>query len=302
MSAASATPAQVEIGSRRLRLTNLDKVLYPADGTTKAEVVRWYADAAAALAPYAARRPVTRKRWPDGVAAPSFFEKNLPKGTPDWIARATLAHSDRDVTYPLIPADATDALATLVWFAQCGALELHVPQWRLLDDEPQRPDRLVIDLDPGPGAGLDECAMVALAARARLRAERLEPVAVTSGSKGMALYAPLAGSTLQQSDADEVSAYVKGLAQELTRELPDLVLWRMTTALRPGKVFLDWSQNNGKKTTIAPWSLRGRDHAFVAVPRSWDEVEAGGLEQLTMDAARERLADPDPLAALSDPR
>ncbi len=302
MSAASATPAQVEIGSRRLRLTNLDKVLYPADGTTKAEVVRWYADAAAALAPYAARRPVTRKRWPDGVAAPSFFEKNLPKGTPDWIARATLAHSDRDVTYPLIPTDATDALATLVWFAQCGALELHVPQWRLLDDEPQRPDRLVIDLDPGPGAGLDECVTVALAARARLRAERLEPVAVTSGSKGMALYAALAGSTLQQSDADEVSAYVKGIAQELTRELPDLVLWRMTTALRPGKVFLDWSQNNGKKTTIAPWSLRGRDHAFVAVPRSWDEVEAGGLKQLTMDAARERLADPDPLAVLADPR
>jgi bifunctional non-homologous end joining protein LigD len=288
----------VEIGARRVRLTNLDKVLYPLDGTTKAEVVRWYADAAPALAPYACERPVTRKRWPDGVAAPSFFEKNLPAGTPDWVARVTLPHTDRDITYPLIPSDPTDALATLVWFAQSGALELHVPQWQVLEGAPQPPDRVVIDLDPGPGAGLDECSTVALEIRDRMQDAGLAAVPVTSGSKGMQLYAALRGSRIEGASSEITSEYVKQLAQGLTRDLPDLVVWRMTKDLRPGKVFVDWSQNNGRKTTIAPWSLRGRDHAFVAVPRTWDEVAAGGMTHLTIDQARERLAEPDPLALL----
>jgi bifunctional non-homologous end joining protein LigD len=288
----------VEIGTRRVRLTNLEKVLYPLDGTTKAEVVRWYADAAPALAPYASSRPVTRKRWPDGVAAASFFEKNLPAGTPDWIERVTLAHTERDITYPLIPDDPTDALATLVWFAQCGALELHVPQWRVADGAPQGPDRVVIDLDPGPGAGLDECGAVALEISDRMQDADLVPVPVTSGSKGMQLYAALRGSRIEGASTEITSEYVKQLAQALTNDLPDLVVWRMTKDLRPGKVFVDWSQNNGRKTTIAPWSLRGRDHAFVAVPRTWDEVRAGGMTHLTIDAARERLADPDPLELL----
>ena len=299
MSGAGSSPQHVEIGARRVRLTNLDKVLYPRDGTTKAEVVRWYADAAPALAPYAALRPVTRKRWPDGVAAASFFEKNLPGGTPDWVARVTLPHTDRDITYPLIPDVATDALATLVWFAQCGALELHVPQWRVEGDVPQPPDRLVVDLDPGPGAGLDECAVVAREIRDRMRDDGLHSVPVTSGSKGMQLYAALTGSAIDGASTEITSEYVKQLAQALTRDLPELVVWRMTKDLRPGKVFLDWSQNNGRKTTIAPWSLRGRDHAFVAAPRDWDEVERGGMLHLTIDAARERLADPDPLAVLT---
>lgn len=298
MSGAGSSPQHVEIGTRRVRLTNLDKVLYPADGTTKAEVVRWYADAAPALAPYACDRPVTRKRWPDGVAAASFFEKNLPAGTPDWIERVTLPHTDRDITYPLIPDEPTDALATLVWFAQCGALELHVPQWRVVDGAPQPPDRVVIDLDPGPGAGLDECSTVALEIRDRMQDADLVAVPVTSGSKGMQLYAALRGSRIEGASTEITSEYVKQLAQALTRDLPDLVLWRMTKDLRPGKVFVDWSQNNGRKTTIAPWSLRGREHAFVAVPRTWDEVRAGGMTHLTIDAARERLADPDPLAVL----
>jgi bifunctional non-homologous end joining protein LigD len=298
MSGAGSSPTSVEIGSRRLRLTNLDKVLYPADGTTKAEIVRWYADAAPLLAPHATLRPVTRKRWPDGVEATPFFEKNMPAGAPDWVARVTLPHSDRDITYPLLPEDHLDALATLVWFAQSGALELHVPQWSVVDGVPQLPDRLVIDLDPGPGTGLDECAEVALASRALLAAQSLAAFPVTSGSKGMQLYAALHGSSLEGSDSAAVSEFVKTMAQQLTKDLPDLVVWRMTTSLREGKVFVDWSQNNGRKTTIAPWSLRGRAQPFVAVPRTWDEVERGGLTHLTLHEAAERLGAPDPLASL----
>jgi len=293
MESSGASPSTVEIGSRRLRLTNLDKVLYPATGTTKAEVVRWYADAAPRLAPLAQLRPVTRKRWPDGVDHDPFFEKNLPRGTPDWIERVTIAHTDRDIDYPLIPADTLDALATLVWFAQQGALELHVPQWRVGDGGPLDPDRLVIDLDPGPGTGLAECTEVAVAARELLLADGLHPQPVTSGSKGMQLYAPLAGSVLEGAASDTVSEHVKRLAQQLSKDLPDLVVWRMTKELRVGRVLVDWSQNNGRKTTIAPWSLRGRDEPRVAVPRSWSELE-GPLHQLVIDEARERLADPDP--------
>ncbi len=293
MNASGATPSTVEIGSRRIRLTNLDKVLYPATSTTKSEVVRWYADAAPHLAPLALDRPVTRKRWPDGVHNDPFFEKNLPRGTPYWIERVTIAHSDRDIDYPLIPHDPVDALATLVWFAQQGALELHVPQWTVHDGVASTPDRFVVDLDPGPGTGLAECSEVALAARELLAQDGLETWPVTSGSKGMQLYAPLAGSVLEGREADDVSAHAKRLAQTLARQLPDLVVWQMTKDLRVDKVFVDWSQNNGRKTTIAPWSLRGRERPQVAVPRSWDEL-GSGLEQLGIDAARERLADDDP--------
>lgn len=293
MESSGASPSTVEIGSRRLRLTNLDKVLYPATGTTKAEVVRWYADAAPRLARHAHARPVTRKRWPDGVLHDPFFEKNLPRGTPEWIARVTIAHSDRDIDYPLIPDDPLDALATLVWFAQQGALELHVPQWRIVDGAPALPDRLVVDLDPGPGTGLAECAVVAHAARELLAADGLHAQPVTSGSKGMQLYADLAGSVLDGAEADAVSAHAKSLAQSLAGQLPDLVVWRMTKDLRVDRVFVDWSQNNGRKTTIAPWSLRGRETPCVAVPRAWDELDRP-MHQLTLDEARERLADPEP--------
>jgi bifunctional non-homologous end joining protein LigD len=299
MDAPGATPSTVEIGPHRLRLTNLEKVLYPATGTTKAEVVRWYADAAVRLAALAHDRPVTRKRWPDGVAADPFFEKNLPRGAPDWVSRVRIAHSDRDVDYPLIPQDPTDALATLVWFAQQGALELHVPQWRVGEGAALPPDRLVVDLDPGPGTGLAECSVVAVAARELLAGDGLTAYAATSGSKGMQLYAPLAGSTLAGAGADVVSEHAKSLAQRLTRDLPDLVVWRMTKDLRLGKVFVDWSQNNGRKTTIAPWSLRGREFPCVAAPRGWDEV-GPSLAQLSLDEARERLDEPDPWGGALD--
>ena len=199
---------------------------------------------------------------------------------------ATASRSGRDsVTYPLV-----HDLATLVYLVNLGSLELHVPQWRVDDDGvPQHPDRLVIDLDPGPGAGLAECARVALLVRERMAVAGLTLEPVTSGSKGMQVYAALDG----RRSSEEVSAVTKALAQHLTERHPDLVLWQMTKALRPGKVFLDWSQNAAAKTTICPWSLRGRTLPQVATPRTWSEVEDAAegrreLTQLTLDAALAR--------------
>ena len=274
------TSQSVSVAGRTLRVSNLDKVLYPATGTTKGEVLTYYVTHAERLLPELAGRPVTRIRWPEGVARDHFFEKNLPPGAPDWLPRVTVptpgSSRGRDtITFPLV----TD-LAGLVYLVNLGSLELHVPQWRVDEDgRPLPPDRLVVDLDPGPGAGLAECSRVALLVRERLAAVGLSSRPVTSGSKGMQLYAGLEG----RRSSDEVSAVAKALAEHLEEEHPALITSRMTKALRPGKVFLDWSQNNGAKTTICPWSLRGRERPQVALPRSWDEVEAAaaGEEPLT---------------------
>jgi bifunctional non-homologous end joining protein LigD len=283
----------VEVEGREIRLTNLDKVLYPATGTTKAEVIAYYSAVAAEILPWLRDRPVTRKRWPHGVTGTSFFEKNLPAGTPDWVPRVTLHHvgtrsgrGERDLDYPLV-----HNAATLVWLAQGGALELHAPQWRLdpRSGQPLEPDRLVIDLDPGPAAGLDECAEVALLARQMLAPHGLELHPVMSGSKGMQMYAGLPPSTERGAEllarAGSVSDYARALAQALERELPDLVVSQMKRELRPGKVFVDWSQNNPAKTTITPWSLRGREEPTAAVPSTWAEVERGGLRQRSLQQA-----------------
>lgn len=270
----------VSVAGRTLRVSNLDKVLYPSTGTTKGEVLTYYVTHADQILPELQGRPVTRIRWPEGVAQDHFFEKNLPPGAPDWLPRVTVptpgSSRGRDtITFPLV----TD-LAGLVYLVNLGSLELHVPQWRVDDDgRPQPPDRMVVDLDPGPGAGLAECARVALLVRDRLEGVGLAAHPVTSGSKGMQLYADLEGTR----SSDEVSAVAKALAEHLEEEHPGLITSRMTKALRPGKVFLDWSQNNGAKTTICPWSLRGRERPQVALPRAWDEVEsaAAGDEPLT---------------------
>ena len=261
---------QVHVAGRTLRVSSLDKILYPSTGTTKGEVLNYYVQIADRLLPELAGRPVTRIRWPHGVGGESFFEKNVPSGVPDWLPRVTITgHGSRSgratVTYPLV----TD-LAALVYLVNLGSLELHVPQWRVdKEGTPLPPDRLVIDLDPGPGAGLVECARVALLVADRLESVGLECLAVTSGSKGMQLYAELDGDR----SSDEVSAVTKALAQQLTEQHPDLVLWQMAKAKRGGKIFLDWSQNNAAKTTICPYSLRGREHPNVAAPRTWDEIE-----------------------------
>ncbi len=308
----SSKSQTVTIDGRRLRLTNPDKVLYPATGTTKAEVISYYVAVADRLLPHASGRPVTRKRWPDGVGtvgeAPGggsgpraekstdlFFEKNLPDSAPDWVRRVVVRHKSHVNVYPLV-----DGPAALAWLGQVAALELHVPQWQVeADGAPRRPDRLVLDLDPGPGVGLAECVEVAHAARDLLADVGLEAFPVTSGSKGLHLYAHLTG----EHDADYVNAFARQVAAALQDELPDLVVSSMKKSLREGRVLVDWSQNNQAKTTIAPYSLRGRAAAagegpFVAAPRTWDEL-GPDLRHLTMEEVLER--DDDPLAGL-DPQ
>ena len=288
------TTQTVEVEGRRLALSNLEKVLYPATGTTKAEVLAYYTAVAPVLLPHLADRPVTRKRWPDGVESAPFFEKNVPMGAPDWVRRVRLPVPGSTKDRETIDFTLIDGLADLVWTANLAALEIHVPQWTVGPRGAVRgPDRLVVDLDPGPPAGLAECTEVAFAARERLAADGLECVPVTSGGKGMQLYAPISG----RQDAMTVHAYAKAVAEELERAMPRLVVSRMTKALRPGKVLFDWSQNHPAKTTISPYSLRGRDVPTAAAPRTWEELEAGGLAQLTSDEVTERLAADGDLAA-----
>lgn len=286
---------QVDVEGRTLRLVNLDKVMYPRTGTTKAEVLQYYAEVAPVLLPVLADRAVTRIRWPHGTGAASFFEKNVPGGTPSWVRVVTVPTSgsrtksqeDGELRFPIV-----DSLATLTWLVNLAALELHVHQWTVdADGRPENPNRLVIDLDPGEPAGLMECSQVALLVRERLRADGLEARAVTSGSKGLHVYADLDRSR----GSNEIRDYAKGLAEELEAAKPALVVSQMTKARRGGRVFFDWSQNVGAKTTIAPYSLRGRELPTVAAPRTWDEVEAGaedplGLEQLRFTEVLERLS------------
>jgi len=286
-----AQKVTVEVDGRRMRLSSLEKVMYPKAGTTKAQVIDYYARIAPVILPHLRDRAVTRIRFPHGVGDMQFFEKNIPAGTPSWIRRA-----GRDPVFPLI-----DDLAGLTFFANLNSLELHVHQWRYAgegrDAEALNPDRLVIDLDPGPGTGLHECARVALVVRERLGRIGLDTVPVTSGSKGLQLYAVLPGA----HTSDEIRDTVQQLAQELTKAHPDLIVWKMAKELRPGKIFLDWSQNVAAKTTVCPYSLRGRDRPTVAAPRSWDEIESGAdggeLEQLTADEVLDRVARDGDLAA-----
>jgi bifunctional non-homologous end joining protein LigD len=286
----------VSVGGHRLKLTNLGKVLYPETGTTKAEVLDYYTRIADVLIPHARNRPVTRKRWVEGVGTDVkpgtvFFEKNLPDSAPAWIPRRDIQHSDHVNSYPLV-----NDLATLAWMAQQASLELHVPQWRFgKGGSRQNPDRLVLDLDPGDGAGLPECVEVAKLVRAILDGMGLEAFPVTSGSKGIHLYAALDGSWTTQ----QVSDVAHELARSLEADHPDLVVSDMKKTLRTGKVLLDWSQNNGNKTTIVPYSLRGRMRPTVAAPRTWRELLAPGLRQLEMHEVLERVATKgDPIAEL----
>ncbi len=277
----AARKATVLVGDRRIALTNTDKVLYPVTGTTKGQVIAYYERVAPWMIPHVKDRPVTRKRWANGVEGTVFFEKNLPDSAPDWVRHHTIAHKEHDTEYPIV-----DDLPTLVWMAQQAALELHVPQWRFGPrGAQQHPDRLVLDLDPGEGVGLPECVEVALAAREILHGMGLDPYPVTSGSKGIHLYAALDG----RATTAQVSDVAHELARALEQDLPDLVLSSMSRAERRGKVFVDWSQNNGNKTTIAPYSLRGRDRPTVAAPRTWQELEERGFAQLELEEVLDRL-------------
>jgi bifunctional non-homologous end joining protein LigD len=294
------TEVRVEVDGRTLKLSNLDKVLYPRTGTTKGEVLNYYAQVSEAMLPLLKDRCATRVRWPNGVEKQSFFEKNIPNGTPSWVRTAEVPTtgsraqaSGRAKNGDVLVFPVVDDLATLTWLANLAALELHVHQWTVTKaGKPQKANRLVIDLDPGEGAGLHECCQVALMVRDKLAERNLETEAVTSGSKGMHLYAALT----RRLDSDDSTALAKKVAEELAKEQSKLVTATMTKSKRSGKVFLDWSQNAGSKTTLSPYSLRGRELPTVATPVSWEEVEAGaedvlGLEQFRFEEVLERLTD-----------
>ena len=257
----------VQVEDRSLTLSNLDKVLYPAAGFTKAQVIDYYLRISTVMLPHLASRPVTIKRYPEGVDGQFFYQKNAPAGTPDWVPTARLPSPGSTKSRETIEYILGGDLPTLIWAANLAALELHTPMWR--HPSVGEPDLLVFDLDPGPPATITKCCQVALLLRPALADLGLEPLAKTSGGKGMQLYARLTGMTSEQA-----SDLAKGLAERLEREKPDLVVSRMTKALRPGKVLIDWSQNNAAKTTIAPYSLRARPEPTVSTPVTWDEVEA----------------------------
>ncbi|MGO4300557.1 ATP-dependent DNA ligase [Leifsonia sp. RAF41] len=288
----------VDIDGHRLKLSNLDKVMYPETGTTKADIFGYYNAVADAMIPHVRDRIATRKRWVHGVGTPDdpaqvFFQKDLdPRSTPDWVRQVAIEHSSGTKSYPLV-----NDRATLIWLAQIASLEIHVPQWRVgPDGERRNPDRLVLDLDPGEGVTLTDCADVARLARAILTDMGLHPLPVTSGSKGIHLYAALDGT----QTSERISAVAHELARALEADHPDLVVSDMKKALRTGKVLVDWSQNNGSKTTIAPYSLRGRFEPTVAAPRTWEELESSNLRHLDYREVMDRLKQQgDPLAELS---
>ncbi|MEU3775973.1 non-homologous end-joining DNA ligase [Streptomyces sp. NPDC032472] len=250
------------VEGRRISLSNLDKVLYPETGFTKGEVLHYYATVAGPLLAHIHNRPVSFLRYPDGPDGQLFFTKNPPPGTPAWVKTAPVPRSDDPSAEQVVVAD----LPSLMWAANL-VVEFHVHQWPA--GSPAVADRMILDLDPGPPATVVECCAAALWLRERLAADGLDAYPKTSGAKGLHLSVPL-----EPTPSARVSAYAKALAQEAERALPDLVVHRMAKALRPGKVFVDHSQNAAAKTTAAPYTLRARARQAVSAPVAWDEVEA----------------------------
>jgi len=263
-----------EVGGRRLTLSNLDKVMYPATGLTKAGVVDYYARVAPAMLPHLRGRAVTMVRWPDGVDGPSFFEKRCPPHAPEWVRTAAI---DADLV-----ACVVDDVPTLVWMANLAALELHTPQATV--DDPDHPTSLVLDLDPGPPAGVLDCCRVALELRGLLSELGLVAVVKTSGGKGLHLAVPVRGAT-----ADDTKTFARALGEVLAKQDPKRVTIVMARDQRRGRVFVDWSQNDRHKTTVCAYSLRARERPFVSAPVSWDEVahalDAGDPALLAFDAS-----------------
>jgi len=263
----------VDVEGHQLALTNLEKVLYPQVGFTKGQVLDYYTRIAPVLLPHLAGRALTRKRYPDGVDGMVFFEKNAPRGTPDWVRTVILPSPGSSKGRETIEYVVVDGLPALVWTANLAALELHTHMWRVAARRragahvASPPDLVVFDLDPGEPATVVECCQVALLLREAMQADGLDPIAKTSGSKGLQLYAraPRGGDT---------STYAKELAQRFEASHPDLVVHRMTKSLRPGKVLVDWSQNSPAKTTVTVYSLRARPRPTVSTPVTWDEVAA----------------------------
>ncbi|MFJ8308815.1 MULTISPECIES: non-homologous end-joining DNA ligase [unclassified Streptomyces] len=251
-----------EVEGRRIPLSNLEKVLYPATGTTKGELLHYCASVAGALLAHLHNRPVSFLRFPDGPAGQHFFTKNPPPGTPSWVKIAEVPRSESRAARQVVVSD----LATLMWAANL-VVEFHTPQWQA--DAPALADRLVLDLDPGAPASIVECCAVARWLRERLAADGLHAYAKTSGSKGLHLLAPL-----EPTPSEQVAAYAKTLAREAEAALAGLVTHKMAKALRPGKVFIDFSQNAAAKTTATPYTVRAKERPTVSAPVSWQEVES----------------------------
>jgi bifunctional non-homologous end joining protein LigD len=270
---------EVRVEDRTLRLTNLDKVYWPEVSFTKAQMIDYYTRIAPALLPHLRDRPLTLKRYPDGVDGQMFYEKNCPQHRPEWLATAKVWSSgnDRFMYYCLV-----QDLASLVWVAQLGTIELHTSL--SLAEDVLRPRVLVFDLDPGPPATIVDCCQVALWLREWFVEHGLQAFAKTSGSKGLQVYVPLNTPV----DYDHTKRISRGLAQKLERDRPRQVVHTQRRTLREGKVLIDWSQNDDSKTTVNVYSLRARARPTVSTPVTWDEVdgciEAGDPDLLVFDA------------------
>jgi bifunctional non-homologous end joining protein LigD len=254
----------VDVQGKRLSLSNLDKVLYPATGFTKGRVIDFYARIAPALLPHLAGRPVTMKRYPDGVDGEYFYEKNAPKHRPDWVKTAAIwsRHNRRNINFLLV-----DDLPTLTWLANLASLEIH-PSLALAKDV-ACPTMMVFDLDPGPPANIVQCAQVGIWLHDIFSHWGLESFPKTSGSKGLQVYVPLNTPTTYEATKE----FAHAIARLLEHEHRGLVVSDMKKELRTGKVFVDWSQNDEHKTTVSVYSLRAREHPTVSTPVTWDEVE-----------------------------
>jgi bifunctional non-homologous end joining protein LigD len=283
-----------EVEGRTLKLSHLDRVLWPATGTTKAELLHYYASVAEVLLPHIRGRQVSFVRTPDGVDGQRFFQKRPPAGTPDWVTVTDTVRNSGEVMDQVQVND----LATLIWAGNLSCVEIHTHQWKA--DAPETADRLVLDLDPGPDRTVVDCCRVALLLRDRLAEDGITLLAKTSGSKGLHLLAALRGAS-----PGSAGAYAKRVAQELEARHADTVISRMTRADRTGRVFIDWSQNSARKTTAAPYTVRARETPTVSAPLSWREVAAAHRpEQLVFTVADVpgRVAEAgDLLAGLLDP-
>jgi bifunctional non-homologous end joining protein LigD len=266
------------VEGKELKFSNLSKVLYPAAGTTKREVIEYYAAIAPVIVPHLEGRALTVKRWPDGVEGESFFQKQAPAHRPQWVKTVTLPSERKPIDYLL----AEDA-ATVVWLANLAALELHTPLGRA--EAPERPTMLVFDLDPGEGASIVECCRVGLQLRALLANLGIQMFAKTSGKKGLQLYVPL---NSPEVTFGQTKPFAKAVAETLESAEPELVVSRMTKARRAGKVLIDWSQNDSRKTTVCVYSLRAAERPTASTPLDWQEVqealERGDPELLSFDA------------------
>ena len=271
----------VEIDGRQIKLTNLDKVLYPKTGFTKGGMVDFYRRIAPVLVSHLEGRPLTLKRYPNGVEDKFFFEKNCPSHRPDWMRSEKIVMSTKTIEFCVC-----DDTASLVWLAQIAALELHPSLSRV--DAPERPAILAFDLDPGPPATIVECCKVGLWLHGMFERLGIESFAKTSGSKGLQVYVPLNVDDVEYESGSGTKGFARAVAELLEQSEPDLVVSRMTKALRPGKVLVDWSQNDASKTTVSVYSMRAKDRPTVSTPVTWDEVsdchESGDPERLVFEA------------------